>query len=98
MPPGAAPWDELLLALAAIASKGRIGRLVGSVYAANTVGYCRRHANSLVAIATLGTGQPAGLMIIAAISALMMFTLGLSQSRYLCAGARGGRLGIVTVG
>jgi spermidine synthase len=100
--PGAVLWGmSFPLALAAIADKDQDpGRLVGSVYAANTVGAIfGAMLASLVALATLGTqGSQRALMIIAAVSALLMFTIELSRdSGKLQVSSRGGLFGMVTV-
>ncbi|HEX9563915.1 MAG TPA: fused MFS/spermidine synthase [Gemmatimonadaceae bacterium] len=102
--PGAVLWGmSFPLALAAIAEKGQDpGRLVASVYAANTVGaILGAMLASLVGIATLGTqGSQRALMILAAISALLMFTFELSREGggRLQVSSRGGMFGILTVG
>lgn len=100
--PGAVLWGmSFPLALAAIADRDQDpGRLVGFVYAANTVGAIfGAMLASLVAIAALGTqGSQRVLMIVAAISALVMFTLELSRdSGRLQMSARGGLYGMLTV-
>ena len=100
--PGAFLWGmSFPLALAAIARKDQDpGRLVGTVYAANTVGAILGAVlASLVGIATLGTqGSQRVLMVLAAISALLMFTLELSRdSDQLQVSPRGGMFGILTV-
>jgi spermidine synthase len=100
--PGAVLWGmSFPLALAAIAQKDQDpGRLVGSVYAANTVGAIfGAMLASLVALATLGTqGSQRALMIIAAVSALLMFTIELSrESGKLQVSPRGGLFGMVTI-
>ena len=100
--PGAVLWGmSFPLALAAIAQKDQDpGRLVGSVYAANTVGaILGAMLASLVALATLGTqGSQRALMIIAAVSALLMFTIELSrESGRLQVSPRGGVFGMLTV-
>lgn len=101
--PGAVLWGmSFPLALAAIADKDQDpGRLVGSVYAANTVGAIfGAMLASLVGIATLGTqGSQRALMVLAAISALLMFTFELSrEDGRLKVSQRGGMFGILTVG
>lgn len=101
--PGAVLWGmSFPLALAGIATRDQDpGRLVGSVYAANTVGaIVGAMFASLVAIATLGTqGSQRALMAIAAVSAMLMFLTEVSsQSGKLQMSPRGGMLGIVTVG
>jgi spermidine synthase len=100
--PGAVLWGmSFPLALAAIAQKDQDpGRLVGSVYAANTVGAIfGAMLASLVALATLGTqGSQRALMIIAAVSALLMFTMELSRdSGKLQVSSRGGLYGMITI-
>jgi spermidine synthase len=100
--PGAVLWGmSFPLALAAIAQKDQDpGRLVGSVYAANTVGaIAGAMLASLVALATLGTqGSQRALMIIAAVSALLMFTIELSRdSGKLQVSPRGGLFGMITI-
>jgi len=100
--PGAVLWGmSFPLALAAIADKDQDpGRLVGSVYAANTVGAIfGAMLASLVGIATLGTqGSQRALMVLAAISALLMFTFELSrEDGRLRVSQRGGMFGILTV-
>ena len=100
--PGAVLWGmSFPLALAAIAQKDQDpGRLVGSVYAANTVGaIAGAMLASLVALATLGTqGSQRALMVIAAVSALLMFTIELSRdSGTLQVSPRGGLFGMITV-
>jgi spermidine synthase len=100
--PGAFLWGmSFPLALAAIAQKDHDpGRLVGSVYAANTVGAIfGAMLASLVALATLGTqGSQRALMIIAAVSALLMFVFELSrESGRLQVSARGGLFGMITI-
>jgi spermidine synthase len=100
--PGAVLWGmSFPLALAAIAQKDQDpGRLVGSVYAANTVGaIVGAMLASLVAIATLGTqGSQRALMVLAAISALLMFLMELSrETGRLQMSPRGGAWGMLTV-
>jgi spermidine synthase len=100
--PGAFLWGmSFPLALASIAQKEQDpGRLVGSVYAANTVGAIfGAMLASLVALATLGTqGSQRVLMVIAAISALLMFTMELSrESGRLQMSRRGGLYGMITI-
>lgn len=100
--PGAVLWGmSFPLALASIAQKDQDpGRLVGSVYAANTVGaILGAMLASLVALATLGTqGSQRALMIIAATSALVMFTIELSrESGTLKVSPRGGIYGMITI-
>lgn len=100
--PGAVLWGmSFPLALASIATKEQDpGRLVGSVYAANTVGaIVGAMFASLVAIATLGTqNSQRVLMVLAAVSALLMFMMELSRaSGRLQMSPRGGLWGIVTV-
>ncbi|HEX7121795.1 MAG TPA: fused MFS/spermidine synthase, partial [Gemmatimonadaceae bacterium] len=100
--PGAVLWGmSFPLALASIASKDQDpGRLVGSVYAANTVGaIVGAMFASLVAIATFGTqGSQRLFMVLAAISALLMFLMELSrESGKLEMSPRGGLWGIATV-
>jgi len=100
--PGAVLWGmSFPLALAAIAQKDQDpGRLVGSVYAANTVGaIAGAMLASLVALATLGTqGSQRALMVIAAVSALLMFTIELSRdSGKLQVSPRGGLFGMITI-
>ena len=100
--PGAILWGmSFPLALAAIARKEQDpGRLVASVYAANTVGAIfGAMLASLVALATLGTqGSQRALMVIAAISALLMFTIELSrETGKLQVSPRGGLFGMLTV-
>lgn len=100
--PGAVLWGmSFPLALASIATKDQDpGRLVGSVYAANTVGAIfGAMLASLFAIATLGTqGSQRALIVIAAVSALFMFTMELSRdSGELRMSPRGGLWGIATV-
>jgi spermidine synthase len=100
--PGAILWGmSFPLALAAIAEKDQDpGRLVGSVYAANTVGaiFGAMFA-SLFALAHLGTqGSQRTLMVIAAVSALFMFMVEFSrETGKLQVSARGGLLGMITV-
>ena len=100
--PGAILWGmSFPLALAAIARKDQDpGRLVASVYAANTVGAIfGAMLASLVALAMLGTqGSQRALMVIAAISALLMFTIELSrETGKLQVSARGGLFGMLTI-
>lgn len=100
--PGAVLWGmSFPLALASIASKDQDpGRLVGSVYAANTVGaIVGAMFASLVAIATLGTqGAQRVFMLLAAVSALLMFLMEYSrESGKLEMSPRGGLWGIATV-
>jgi spermidine synthase len=100
--PGAFLWGmSFPLALAAIAQKDQDpGRLVGSVYAANTVGAIfGAMLASLVAMAALGTqGSQRALMILAAVSALLMFTMELSrESGKLQMSPRGGLYGMITI-
>ena len=100
--PGAVLWGmSFPLALAAIADKDQDpGRLVGSVYAANTVGaiFGAMFA-SLFALAHLGTqGSQRALMTIAAISALLMFMLEFSrETGKLQVSPRGGMYGMIAV-
>ena len=100
--PGAFLWGmSFPLALASISQKGQDpGRLVGSVYAANTVGAIfGAMIASLFALATLGTqGSQRALMIIAAFSALLMFALERSEeSGKLQISPRGGVYGMITI-
>ncbi len=100
--PGAFLWGmSFPLALAAVAQKDQDpGRLVGSVYAANTVGAIFGAVlASLVALASLGTqNSQRALMIIAAISALLMFTMEWSrESGKLQMSPRGGLYGMITI-
>ncbi len=100
--PGAILWGmSFPLALASVADKDQDpGRLVGYVYSANTVGAIfGAMLASLVAIATLGTqGSQRALMVVAAISALVMFTLELSrESGRLQMSPRGGLYGMLTI-
>jgi spermidine synthase len=100
--PGAFLWGmSFPLALASVAQKDQDpGRLVGSVYAANTVGaILGAMLASLVALATLGTqNSQRALMIIAAVSALLMFTMEPSrETGKLQVSPRGGLLGMITV-
>ncbi len=101
--PGAVLWGmSFPLALAAIAERDQDpGRLVGSVYAANTVGAIfGALLASLVGIATLGTqGSQRALMVLAAVSALLMFMLEVSRDDHrLSISSRGGVFGVLTVG
>jgi spermidine synthase len=95
--PAAILWGASFpLALAAVASLGQDpGRLVGGVYAANTVGAILGAAGaSMVLIPWLGTQQAQRLLIIlSAASAFLMFAPLLSQSRAeASAGAKPRRL------
>lgn len=100
--PGAVLWGlSFPLALAAIADQDRDpGRLVASVYAANTVGaILGAMLASLVGLATLGTqGSQRVLMVLAAASALLMFTLELSRDgERLRLSPRGGMFAVLTL-
>ena len=100
--PGAFLWGmSFPLALAAISKSDQDpGKLVGSVYAANTVGAIfGAMLASLVALARLGTqGSQRALMIIAAVSALLMFMFELSRdSGKLQVSPRGGLFGMITI-
>jgi spermidine synthase len=100
--PGAILWGmSFPLALAAVAQKDQDpGRLVGSVYAANTVGAIfGAMLASLVALATLGTqNSQRVLMILAAISALFMFMTEFNrETGKLQMSPRGGLYGMVTI-
>jgi spermidine synthase len=100
--PGAFLWGmSFPLALASISQKDQDpGKLVGSVYAANTVGAIfGAMIASLFALATLGTqGSQRALMIIAAFSALLMFALERSpDSGKLQVSPRGGIYGMITI-
>jgi spermidine synthase len=100
--PGAFLWGmSFPLALASISQKDQDpGKLVGSVYAANTVGAIfGAMIASLFALAALGTqGSQRALMIIAAFSALLMFALERSpDSGKLQVSPRGGIYGMITI-
>jgi spermidine synthase len=100
--PGAFLWGmSFPLALASISRSDQDpGKLVGSVYAANTVGAIfGAMLASLVALATLGTqGSQRALMILAAVSALLMFVFELSRdSGTLQVSPRGGLFGMITI-
>lgn len=100
--PGALFWGASFpLALAAIATdKQDPGRLVGTVYAANTVGaILGAMFASLIGIAWLGSKGAQQLMIIfAAVSALLMLTLTVSRSdNKIRFAPSGGYWGIATV-
>ena len=100
--PGAFLWGmSFPLALASISRSDQDpGKLVGSVYAANTVGAIfGAMLASLIALATLGTqGSQRALMIIAAVSALLMFVFEWSSdSGKLQISPRGGLFGMITI-
>jgi spermidine synthase len=92
--PAAALWGASFpLALAALAAKGQDpGKLVGRVYAANTVGaIVGAMASSLVMIGTFGTQTTQRVMVaLATVSALLMLVLAVDDAR--------GRLRIVPGG
>jgi spermidine synthase len=99
--PAAALWGASFpLALAAVAAKGQDpGRLVGRVYAANTVGaIVGAMASALVMIGWLGTQTTQRVMIaLAAVSALLLLALTVDEERGGVRLAKGGALRGVAV-